>query len=247
MAGRIDFENKILRVEPLNERKPIEGSIHSLEEVSKTHAYVIWDLSAMTGPFGVWPEGTPVRERIPLLEESIDFFEFLRNEVNNERNFYTTKMIHDEAFNGKTIPLRKLCKGDFTIRNRNRKGITNGNMLRFSRLFKNRLKESRKTMVVFEENNRVLDLDSLGIPQYGVLPEKYSFRISEPDSEFVFSGVAIAQSDIPVALISNDRGIMHSWVRLMKREHIPQKLFNFYFRMPSENYLRPYVHFRKRR
>lgn len=93
-------------------------------------------------------------------------------------------------------------------------------------------------------NRRILQLDSGEKLWYDVLSEGYSkimgkFEIEETDYDFLVSGVVLSEArKKPVALISNDMGILRAWKFLLMRECLSPGELGFFMRKGRETFKR---------
>ena len=103
----------------------------------------------------------------------------------------------------------------------------------------------RKNLLdTIQSNYRILQLKEGEKLWYDVLFKQYSkirdkFEIEETDYDFLVSGVVLSEArKKPVALISNDMGILRSWKFLLMEECLSPEKLGFFMRNGVESFKR---------
>ena len=104
------------------------------------------------------------------------------------------------------------------------------------------LSPRKRLLNTIESNSRILQLDDNEEIQYSLLHREYSgikeeFYIGNVDYDFLVSGVVVSEArKKPVALISNDMGILRAWKFFLVEKSLSPIELKFLIRIGNETF-----------
>lgn len=199
----------------------------SLETLADVNDLVLFDASVILGPI-IDQRKLDHNEYLNLLRSEFDFFFSMDYHVNNSGHVFMTSKILSEL----SGPLRKP-----PLRDREELKI------------KRNLEKLRRGLCCdFLKKKKVIHLGNIEEGIYSDLkseyyPIMYNLRLSEPDMDFLLTGMTLAKSHGRryVALVSNDvRGIFHAREDIIRKENSSglQSRFPLYIREYSDEFKR---------
>ncbi len=208
-----------------------KNNLISLGDLALKSYDLLFDTSVIINHYASNHDPRTIEEKFTQVKECHDFFVSMQNYVKPNGNFYLTPLILEELKKRDSCTFKKFLKRKGSYRNRK--------ALMLSRKIRDTLKEQRKLERVLHDNNKILYLEKdqeiiyrLFYDRNIKLKEKYG--LSEPDVNFLISGMALARARGTIVLGSNDKGIRCARRVVLRKESIRSRKVKFFIR---ENFL----------
>lgn len=207
----------------------------TLENVASQYNLVLIDTCALVSVLGL--------ERPDYIEGKIDYYtfqgklmDFWSENIPFYSEIYSVQEVLEELTNTQKYNYKKHIK-----RNGSSSYTTN-----LGRSIKKGNKSRRKLVNLFDEQERILKLNSVEKVVYQNLYEEYDELIAQhklkgADFPLLISGAAISEIQSPTAIISNDFGIFNSYKFLMAEENLNPNQFGFFVRRGEDTFIRLYL------
>ena len=160
------------------------------------------------------------------LKEQYQFRDLLIDYIETGMPCFITSLVSKEYLRG-NYPYKKIIKNENVQRNRR--------VLNFCRQKKDSSKGRRKLIGVFQENNKILDLNEEEYNLYNNFYRRYpkllSYKLSDVDLDILISGMVVSQTRGPAGLVSNDFGIVRAWKYSKKKTGRNNKKLSFFIKL----------------
>ncbi len=192
----------------------------SLEELAKKQYPIIFDSSAIIRSLNGNKKLNTIKEKIEAAKKDRNFYSLIRNYI-EKSNFYISLGVFNELQKSKGYPPKKVKMISCIFPNH--KEILN--------LHRERIKtkkERNRLVNTFLTNNRIFQLNDKEQNSYQYLYNKYldlkkEYNLSYIDFNILIQGMSRAKKTGPVALASNDYGILKASKVILEKEDICHK------------------------
>lgn len=172
-------------------------------------------------------------------DDEVRFISILEKIMSEKGNFYLSPLIFKELKEAVNhhFPYKKVIRS-FTHPSKK-------DNRRIARSFNDFNKLRRRVVNLFNDNGKIIYFDKVGIENYDAYSSKYySLKekkgLSDSDFDFFISGLVLAKSNGPTALLSNDFGIVSVWGSVLRSEFLDSSKLGFFFRETYEDFRKAY-------
>lgn len=208
--------------------------LKSLQRLVLEYPITLIDTSALFCPINRLPEKGDKSHQAQILRSQIifDSIIFYRRFLESGGRFYITPDI-----------LEEYTPGDYVSKKQKKLGERDHLPRKEFELFKTRQRENegiRGLIKMLEFGENVLQLSDEEQEERDFLKRKYAHfipreEIGKIDFDFLTSGAAVLRvRRKPLALISNDFGILYSWKDLVRGEKFAPEKFGFFVRIEAD-------------
>ena len=208
-----------------------EDTLQTLEQIASRYPIILMDTSAIER-YLEWKKAIlPYsKEKETELDERQKFRAKLKEYVEEGMPIFLTTLVSREYLGERHYRYTKVIKKSPPMAVSDQKLV-----MRIRRKIRDKGKEKKRLIGIFEERNRILDLKSNNMALYNELDKKYEdlkgeHNLSETDFDFLISGAVLEKTRYSVALVSNDFGIVPVWRYFLKHEHVRRDRLSFFTR-----------------
>lgn len=218
----------------------MSGEVYNLDDIVSEYECVLVDTCTLFGYVGGCIEDSLLnKEREILFRENHEFRESLIRHLNQHALIFVTDGVLREYSGGFGYDYKKAVKNAekllFLPKRLGYERMNHRSVIEFQRRKRGGIKERRKLIDFFRENDLVLKLGEDQIWVYKNLSNKYDFLketkgLSDVDYDILISSVVLAKTVGASAVLSNDFGIASARRFLLIKEDLQPEELGFFVR-----------------